>query len=370
MKIRSVLLIAALSIGTTGLFAQARPGVWELFKKIILIPGVSGQEGPVADFVEKALPDHLDVRRDGMNNVWFTAGSGSPHLLFVAHTDELGWTVEKITPDGRIKVKPVGSMLPRAAEARVVNIYTNKGPVPGVVAPRRDYDESRSGQISAPSFGVEDYEIYLGVDSEGKARELGLEEGCQVIIDKHLVELGPDILAARAVDDRAGCAALLDAASRLNWRELKGKTVTFAWDVQEETGLIGASALTKILNPDIVFAVDTFVSTDSPLESKRFGNLPIGGGAVIRAIDSSSIAPLWAVRRILDIARKHHIPVQVGNARGGNDGSVFLPGGSVDIPLSWPGVYSHSFIEKIHRKDLEALAGLIMAIISEWNGGI
>jgi putative aminopeptidase FrvX len=67
------------------------------------------------------------------------------------------------------------------------------------------------------------------------------------------------------------------------------------------------------------------------------------------------------------IAKKHGIPVQVGNSRGGNDGSVFLAGGAVDLPLSWPGSYAHSLIEKIDRRDLEALTDLVLAIISDWK---
>jgi len=60
------------------------------------------------------------------------------------------------------------------------------------------------------------------------------------------------------------------------------------------------------------------------------------------------------------------LALQLGNTRGGNDGSVFIPEGAVDILLSWPGVYSHSFIEKIHRFDLEALTKLIVAIVRDW----
>jgi putative aminopeptidase FrvX len=148
---------------------------------------------------------------------------------------------------------------------------------------------------------------------------------------------------------------------------VKGRTVTFAWDVQEETGLLGAAELARTLKPDYVFAVDTFVSTDSPLESKRFGVLPVGGGAVLRAVDSSNVTPRTEILKALAIARKRGIPVQVGNSRGGNDGSVFLAGGAVDIPLSWPGSYAHSLIEKIDRRDLDALADLILAIIAEWK---
>ena len=69
---------------------------------------------------------------------------------------------------------------------------------------------------------------------------------------------------------------------------------------------------------------------------------------------------------MLKLAAAHSIPVQVANSRGGNDGSVFIAGGAVDIPISWPGTYAHSFIEKIDSRDLAALTALIKAVITDF----
>ena len=336
---------------------------WELFKKMVFIPGVSGYEGKVADFIQALFPSGLKPQRDDMDNVWFSVGEGRPHLLFVAHTDELGFVVEKITPEGILKVRGRGGGLTQMYEGHPVVIYTDKGSVEGIVSPRPGYNNRKQ---SPASFRARDIEIYLGVSSEKEARSLGVREGDQITIRKKIVELTPEILATRAVDDRAGCAALLAAALQIDWKKIKGKRVTFAWDVQEEIGLIGASRLAQTLKPDYVFPVDTFVSSDAPLDSKRFARLPLGKGAVLRAIDSSNIAPRAELEKVIKVAQDNNIPFQLGNTRGGNDGSVFIPGGAVDIPLSWPGVYSHSFIEKIHRFDLEALTKLIVAIVKDW----
>ncbi len=336
---------------------------WELFKKMVFIPGVSGYEGKVADFIQSLFPSGLKPQRDDIENVWFSVGEGRPHLLFVAHTDELGFVVEKITPEGFLKVRGRGGGLTQMYEGHPVVIYTDKGSVEGIVSPRPGYNNRKQ---SPASFRARDIEIYLGVSSEKEARSLGVREGDQITIRKKIVELTPEILATRAVDDRAGCAALLAAALQIDWKKIKAKRVTFAWDVQEEIGLIGASRLAQTLKPDYVFPVDTFVSSDAPLDSKRFARLPLGKGAVLRAIDSSNIAPRAELEKVIKIAQDNNIPFQLGNTRGGNDGSVFIPGGAVDIPLSWPGVYSHSFIEKIHRFDLEALTKLIVAIVRDW----
>jgi len=86
----------------------------------------------------------------------------------------------------------------------------------------------------------------------------------------------------------------------------------------------------------------------------------------VRAIDTSMIAPQIEFKKVMDIARLNNIPANLGNTRGGNDGSVFVSKGTVDVPLSWPGTYSHSFIEKIHRADLNALTELILALVKDW----
>ncbi|MBN1938219.1 MAG: M20/M25/M40 family metallo-hydrolase [Candidatus Aminicenantes bacterium] len=336
---------------------------WDLLREILMVPGISSQEKPAADWIQARLPKGVKVERDAKHNVWFTVGSGKPHILFVAHTDELGMTVEAISPDGIVKLKGRGGFLPQALEGRPFVIQTAKGPVEGIILPRPDYME-RAPKPFAPAA----YELFLGVSSEKEARGLGVAEGQAVIYKKKIIDLTDEILAARAVDDRAGCAAVLAAVLELDLAAIKDRTVTFAWDVEEEIGLFGATELSKVLKPDYVFAVDTFVSSDDPLDNRRFGYAPLGKGLVFRAMDSSNLVPKPELQNIISLAERKGIPYQVSNSRGGNDGSVFLAGGAVDIPLSWPGAHAHSFIEKIVKSDLRALTDLIKAIALEFTG--
>ena len=337
---------------------------WSWLHSLLLLPGVSGYETKVADYVEASLPDHLELQRDDMDNVWFTVGEGRPHLVFVAHTDELGLVVTEVTEQGRLKVEGRGGFLPQMYEGRPVVVYTQGGPVNGVVAPRVGY----SG--SAPErklLGFTDMEVFLGVDSAEEAAALGVVLGDFLTIRKQITELTPDLICARAVDDRAGCAVLLAAAHRIRWSRVRGKTVTFAWDVQEETGLVGAGRLAKQLGADYVFPVDTFVSTDGPLDEKRFARIPLGEGLVLRGMDSSTIAPRFELEKIMAMARKRGIPHQLGNTGGSTDGTRFIPEGAVSLPMGWPGTYSHSFIEKVHRKDLQALTDMVVVLVDDFQ---
>jgi putative aminopeptidase FrvX len=184
-----------------------------------------------------------------------------------------------------------------------------------------------------------------------------------VISFKDATRMGNTRFTARALDDRAGSTALILAARRITPATLKRKVI-FAWSVREETGLEGAIALAKHYGSLVkrVYSVDTFVSSDSPVETTRFAHAPLGQGAVIRGLDNSSIAPLAEIDRILNIARAQRIAIQVGATNGGTDGSDFVRYGVLHVSLSWPGRYSHSPVEVLDLRDLQALERLIYAI--------
>jgi putative aminopeptidase len=111
-----------------------------------------------------------------------------------------------------------------------------------------------------------------------------------------------------------------------------------------------------------VHAVDTFVSSDSPLESTRFADALLGAGAAFRALDNSSVTPPDEVARVVRIAAAAGVPLQVGTTNGGNDGSVFVPWGAVDVPVGWPLRYSHSPAELVDLRDVRSLARLVAAL--------
>ncbi|HEX3553682.1 MAG TPA: M20/M25/M40 family metallo-hydrolase [Thermoanaerobaculia bacterium] len=333
-----------------------------VLRELIARYGVSGAEAPVREEVLRHLPAWAKPEVDAKRNVIVTigkAGGGEKPVLFMAHQDEVGWRVEEVLPDGRLRLQRRGGLLPSVWEAQAALVHGDRGPVPAVFEPREDW---RTAQHFAPPGALT---AWLGVASAQEAEALGVHAGSTVTMPKRMFRLGRHRVLARSFDDRVGSTALLLALRQLDPAKLK-RPVIFAWSVEEEVGLDGAKALAeRFKGLAEVHAVDTFVSADSPIESRRFADARLGAGPVLRAMDNGYLAPRELIDRFLGLASRHQIPVQVGFTGGATDGMAFLADGPAMLPFSWPGRYSHSPVEVADLRDLDALVDLIVAAAME-----
>jgi putative aminopeptidase FrvX len=342
--------------------AEGHEEAAHLLATLVARYGVSGAEAPVREEILRDLPAWAKPETDKAGNVTVTLENGGPEgdsLLFVAHQDEVGFRVEEVLADGRLRLQKRGGLLSSVWEAQAALIHGDRGSVPAVFEPREDWwTAAKAPLANAPT-------VYLGVSSAREAAALGIHAGSTVTMPKRMFRLGPHRVLARGFDDRAGATALLLALRRIDPAKLH-RRVIFAWSVGEETGLEGSTALAaRLKGLSEVHAIDTFVSADSPLESKRFADARLGHGAVLRAMDNGYLAPRELIDRFLDLAKRSGIPLQVGFTGGATDGMPFLPDGPAMLPFSWPGRYSHSPLEVADLRDLEALVNLIVATATE-----
>jgi putative aminopeptidase FrvX len=349
------------SAGLRGTAALPSPGglqsTAELLKALADVAAVSGHERPVREAIVRALPEwaRSRVTTDGEGNLILEVGPEREPVMFIAHQDEVGFEVTGIAADGTFSLRTRGGLYSSLWEGQPALLHFDtpgKEPLHGVFQPRENATTKQPEALTA----------WFGVDAAG-LKQLGVLEGMSVTAAKNATRLGATRFTARALDDRAGSTALILAARRLNPSTLKHKVI-FAWSVREETGLEGAMALARRYGATVkrVFSVDTFVSSDSPAETTRFAYAPLGQGAVIRGLDNSAVATPAEIERILAIARAQGIPLQVGATNGGTDGSDFVRYGAVHVSLSWPGRYSHSPVEVLDLRDVQALQRLIYAL--------
>lgn len=342
--------------------ARAATGsqTFTMLKELIERHGVSGHEGPVRELVRKMLPAWAKPTVDDKGNLSITFGKGGNSLLFVAHLDEIGFEITGIQPDGTATLRDVGGMYLSLYEAQPVHVHGAQGIIPAIIAPRAKYAVAIAAQPDAGSL-----RLYFGTGSAEKTRALGVAVGQSVTVRKQFVELAGNRATGRAMDDRAGIAAVLLALKKIDPDKV-GHRVTVAFSVEEEIGLVGAAAIATRVKPDYAFAIDTFVSTDAPSDPQYLAFAPLGHGPVLRGMDNRILTPAAAMDRIIRVAKQAKIPLQIGVTQGGVDSAAFSAGGAVDVGLSWPGRYSHSGVELIDRRDLDQLADLLAEMMQRF----
>ncbi|QKG56805.1 M28 family peptidase [Hymenobacter sp. BRD128] len=323
--------------------------------------GVSTAEAPVREFIARQLPSWAKPTTDQAGNLTLSFGQGKKHLVFVAHMDEVGFVVDSIRPDGRLVLSMKGGAFPWLWEAQPALLHRpGQAALPAVFEPRPQY-LSAAKRLAAGSLTV-----FAGFASAQQARVAGIEPGrTTVTMPKALRPLGPNRAAARGLDDRVGCAALLLSLRQLNPARLPCR-VTYVWSTGEEIGLLGSAfAAQSLRDADVVYPIDTFVSSDAPQESPAFGNCPLGQGAVIRVVESINFARRDLVQHVHTLADRQHIAIQEGMTVGGTDGLEFMNYGIPSVPLSWPGRYSHSPVEVLDYRDIASLVRLLGALQTE-----
>jgi putative aminopeptidase len=348
------------------------PPQTQVLKELVQVYGASKREIPVREKIQHFLPPWANTETDDAGNLILhvgtvPAGSKSPKILVIAHMDEIGFEVKSISKDGRLEVEWLGRGEMDFYAGHPALVHTVGVDQNGVVELPNLWDEPNFEWPREPGRPII---VNVGGRTPEEVAKLGIKIGDTLTIPKTYRPLIGTRANGRSFDDRVGDTALISAVWALGG-PLKDRDVTFAWSTREELGLEGAAALAKRLAadghvPDYVFAVDTFVSADSPLESKRFAVATLGKGFVVRAVDNSNLVPHDLVEKVLKLARANQIPAQYGVTGGGNDGAAFVRYGSVDVALGWPLRYSHSPAEVIDMRDMDALARIVAVIARSW----
>ncbi len=320
----------------------------ETIRALVEVAAVSGSEGRVRERILELVPRELaaDQRVDKAGNLIVRVGPpGEPAAAFLAHMDEIGFEVQDILPRGVATAASKGGGNRDLFSWHPAAVHGRYGTLPAVMA---------QGQLD------------LGADSDIGVKAMGVREGDTVTVPKRYKRLLGSRVSARSLDDRLGCAALVEALRRLSGRIRRAtRAVDFVFSVEEETGLNGARRYAASARPARVYPVDTFVTSDSPFGPSRLARAGLGAGAVLRALDQSGMTPRREVERVIALARRHRIPLQVGVTAGGNDGSVFPSLETANIPIGFPLRYAHTPVETADLRDAEAVAALVEKLALE-----
>ena len=350
-----------------------------LLVELMLAPGLSGHEQRVRRILARRLSGlGLATRTDRLGNLIASlpGEAGAPSVMLFTHMDQLGFVVRKIDADGLIRVERLGGVPERALLSQAVLLCGGEGrDRPGVIA-------SKSHHATTPEekYRVVPYaELFIdaGFSSRDEVLAAGIDVGTPVVYRPNVIELSADRIAGTSVDDRAGCAVVLEVAGRL-METARRPTVYFVFSVQEEFNLRGAVAAAQALQPDIAIQLDLLLATDTPDMSQR-GDVRLGGGPVMslysfhgRGTLNGTIPHPALVALFEETSRAIDVPLQRSAHTGvlTDSSYVQLVGqGVASIDLGFPMRYSHSSTEVCDLRDLAALTRLVVAGIAAIGPG-
>ena len=344
-----------------------------LLEELTRLSGLSGHEEAVARRVMAYFSQAgLDVRSDAMGNVWAERPGGGceadrPVLVF-AHMDELGLLVRQVTPEGFLRVERLGGVPERVLPGTPVEIQTPEGPLAGVVGLKSHHvTPAEEKYVALP---VASLYVDAGLRSREEAVELGILPGTPITYSPRFIRLRGTLRASKSMDNRAGLAALLILARRLQRAELPGRVV-LAGTVQEEFNLSGVLGLARRLRPRAAICLDIAVARDTPDLGDQ--DVALGGGPVVhmysfhgRGMLAGLLPHPALVQAATAAAHEAGIPIQRDLFMGGLTDASFLGGVDEGIPaldLGIPCRYTHSPVETVDLVDVVLTARLLEATL-------
>ena len=286
----------------------------ENLKALCALDGVSGDEDRVRDFIRRqAEPWAETVRTDALGNLIVYKRGRKPagnKLLLCAHMDEVGLIVTRATEDGFLRFDFVGGVDRRVALGKPVVLGPDK--IPGVIGMKAIHMLSAEERKKVPKTEA----LYLDIGAADKEEALSkVPLGTYGAFVGEPEELGDGLLKAKAIDDRVGCAILLELL-----KEDLPLDVTFAFTAQEEVGTRGAFGAAFSVTPEVALVLETTTAADLPeIEGARRVCAP-GMGPVISYMDGGTIYDRELFQDLRRLAEDNRIPWQTKEyIAGGND---------------------------------------------------
>ncbi len=332
-------------------------------KELVEAHGTSGFEGDVTKVMEKHLKGCGTFSRDRLGSfICEKKGGPGPRVMLAGHLDEVGFMVKSVTKEGYVKFLPLGGWWGHVVLGQRLIIKTRKGDVLGVVGskpPHELQDEDRKKVLEIRQMYID-----VGASSDWDVKKhLDIRPGDPIIPDSPFtVMANPNLLLAKAWDNRIGCAMVAETMLRLK-SERHPNTLIGVATVQEEVGLRGATTSAFKTQPDVAFALDVGIAHDTPGTE---GDEKLGGGPLVVVYDATSIPNRGLLDLVMDTAKKLRMPLQFESVeRGGTDaGRIHISGQGVpSISMGVPARYIHSHISIIDRRDFEAIVKLLVALV-------
>ena len=334
----------------------------ELLFRLCNARGVSGDEAEVRNILRQELSG--DIRTDTLGNLLVrrpdpAEGREPVRVMLAAHQDEVGFMVTRIEKDGRLRFATVGGIDPRVLPGLTLLVGGDR--IPGVIGVGPPHLLEPDSTPSVPR--ADDLLIDVGCSSREEA-ERWFKVGDYATFATLAREVGSGLVMAKALDDRAGCAVLVEVLRG----EYPGVELHGVFTVQEELGLRGVRVAAHAVAPQVGVALEGTICADGPAWEEPEWVTKVGAGPALSLMDRTSVASPALVAKLQEAARSSSIPFQLRrSAVGGNDAGAMSRAleGAATAVVSVPCRYLHGPASVAAIADVVGAARLIVAFLDE-----
>ena len=308
--------------------------------KLSEVMAVSGCENAMAARLQALAAPYGECTRDAMGNLFVHRPGPGRRVMLTAHMDTVGLIVTYTDAHGFVRFGPIGGLHPATLVNQQV-VFADGAR--GVIC-------AEAG-VTGQSLGME--KLYL--DPAG----VSVHPGDPAQFAGAPLQQG-DFVIAPYLDNRAGCAILLEVLSKIGQTD---EDLWFVFTVQEELGTRGVKPAAFAVDPAIAVVVDTCGTGDVPGEPEHSG-VQLGGGPVLKLMDQNAVAHPVVNAQLQQAAAQASVCLQPYVAkRGGTDAGAVVPsrGGVPTGILSVPTRYLHTPNEMVSLTDLAQCAQVLLA---------
>ncbi len=314
--------------------------------------GPPGWEAKVSEILAGLIAPFVDeVRSDSLGNLIATRRSRDPgSLMLSAHMDQPGLIVTDATKEGLLRFGLAGTL--RATSLAGQWVVNGRG-AEGVVV----VDDGVEGKDLAPGKMA----IDVGAESRDGLPGRSAATGDAFSFAPNFRELG-DRVVSPALENRAGCALLVEVARRLAGG---GPTVHYVFTVQGAVAPRGARSAAYGLEPDFALTVDT---TAAKGPGRSTTEIELGKGPALRLCDGFYVAPSFVRDFVERVAAEEKIACQLEvlprNASFTEAETIQRTrGGILAASLGIPLAHAETPTAMLVLRDLAAAADLVTAMV-------
>ncbi len=336
----------------------------ETIKELCALSGISGREDAVRDYIIEKIKGYAEYSVDPLGNLLVFRKGKNPaknKVMLDAHMDEVGLIVTSVTSDGYLRFAKVGGIDTRVMLGRSVRVGDKS--LNGVVGIKPVHLVEKSAEADIPK--TDDLYIDIGAKTKDEALKLvGL--GDAVCFADGFEEFGNGFIKSKALDDRVGCAILIEMIKNEPEYDL-----WFSFSVQEEIGTRGAQTAAYTLAPDYAIVVETTTAADISGVKDEKRVCICGNGGVVSFMDRRTIYSKELFDKAFEVAERKGIACQPKTfVSGGNDAGAIHKsrGGVKTLAVSVPCRYLHSPACVMKYSDVEESLKLISAMAEEMAG--